>query len=65
MSDEMQPVERKRGRPRSAVPHSRVMTWLPVEVHDRLIRIANARETSVSGLVNRIVVLTLQKPSAD
>jgi len=48
------------GRPRAAVPHSQITAWVPTAVHDRLVRMATARDVSVSRLVNRIVLLQLE-----
>lgn len=50
----------RRGRPRSTVAHASVATWLPADVHDKLIIAANQREMSVSALVRRVLVLTLK-----
>jgi len=52
----------KRGRPRVAVPKagSMVATWLTPDEHDKLIRAAQARELSVSGLV-RALIKSFQK----
>jgi len=58
-------IVNKGGRPRAAVPHSQVSAWVPTDVHDRLVRMAVAHEVSVSRMVNRIVLLTLQDPPAD
>jgi hypothetical protein len=48
-------VGRRRGRPKSAEPGSTVSTWLPVSDHDRLVRIANRREMSVSEYVGTVL----------
>lgn len=51
--------ERRRGRPRMADPGSSVSTWLRTDEHDRLIRLAMERETTVSALVRSLVILRL------
>ncbi len=52
--------ERRRGRPRSSEPGATVCTWLPPDAHDKLIRIANRREKSVSALVRELLILRLR-----
>ncbi len=47
------------GRPPSDRPHNSVSTWLPSDAHDRLIKLANAREQSVSSLVRQLLILRL------
>jgi hypothetical protein len=46
---------RPRGRPPVEDPGSPVTTWIPSREHDRLIRIAHAREVSVSSLVRELL----------
>jgi hypothetical protein len=46
---------RPRGRPPVEDPGSPVMTWIPSSEHDRLIRIAQARDVSVSSLVRELL----------
>lgn len=46
---------RKPGRPRSDEPKTTVSTWLPTKEHDRLIRLANERDQSVSQTVRQIL----------
>ncbi len=53
------PVERRRGRPRMDEPGSAVTTWLRPDEHDRLIKLANAREQTVSSLVRSLLILRL------
>ena len=53
---------RKRGRPRAQVQSTAVMTWVPTTLHDKLIRIANKRDVSVSQLLKQIVVFQLDRP---
>ena len=48
------------GRPRSAEPSTSVCTWLPESYHDRLIKIAKHRRTSVSSVVKDIVIRQLR-----
>jgi hypothetical protein len=48
------------GRPRNVEPSSSVSTWLPAGEHDKLIRLANEEETSVSALVRRLLRLRLR-----
>ena len=58
------PLHRKGGRPRSAVPSSRVSGVVPAQHHDRLARIAIRRGVSVSRLVGRAVMLFLRDESS-
>lgn len=53
MSD--QPDRRKPGRPKSDEPKTAVMTWISAQEHDRLIRLANQREQSVSQTVRQLL----------
>lgn len=46
---------RPRGRPKADEPKSTVSTWLPTHEHDKLIRLANERDTSVSALVRELL----------
>jgi hypothetical protein len=54
------------GRPRNAELGSRVMTWIPVSTHQRLIRIAAAEsirvghQVSVSAVVKHLILLGLR-----
>ena len=50
---------RRRGRPMSAEPSSRVTTWIPAKYHDALIRVANEKDISVSALVNQVLTKAL------
>jgi hypothetical protein len=56
------PLERRRvGRPRVDMePLERVSTRLPTPVYDRLVTIANERDTSVSMLVRQLLVIRLK-----
>lgn len=42
---------RRRGRPKSDVPHIRVSTWIPEAEFDRLVRIAQEKDVSLSTLI--------------
>jgi cytidylate kinase len=53
--DSMVVVGRRRGRPKSAEPGSTVSTWIPASEHDRLVRIANRHEMSVSEYVGAVL----------
>jgi hypothetical protein len=57
--ERVEPV-RPRGRPRVDEPLERVSTRLPIPVYDRLVEIANQRETSVSMLVRQLLILRLK-----
>jgi predicted HicB family RNase H-like nuclease len=50
----------RRGRPRVEEPLASVSVRLPVNVHDRLCRIAQYREQSVSSLVRQLLVLRIK-----
>lgn len=49
------PERRRPGRPRSEEPKTSVSTWIPAREHDRLIRLANQREQSVSETVRQLL----------
>lgn len=49
-------AQKGRGRPPVQEPRSTVSTWLPASAHDRLIKVANAREMSVSAIVRHIII---------
>lgn len=53
-------VARPRGRPRVEEQRSTVSTWLPASQHDRLIRLANQQEKSVSALVRSLLLLRIR-----
>jgi predicted HicB family RNase H-like nuclease len=59
MSD--QPERRKPGRPRADEPRTSVSSWIPARDHDRLIRLANQREVSVSTLVSQMLSARLNR----
>lgn len=50
----------KRGRPRVDVPLTSLSIRVPAPVHDRLIRIANRAEKSLSELVRDVLILRLR-----
>jgi len=49
-----------RGRPRAEEPGTSVSTWLRPAEHDKLIRLANKHETSISSLVRQLLILKLR-----
>lgn len=51
---------RGRGRPRVEQPLSSVSVRLPQAYHDRLIRLANLRDQSVSRTVRQLLILRLR-----
>ena len=55
-----EPERRKSGRPKSVEPSSSVCAWLRASDHDRLVKLAMTRRTSVSSLVREIIVLTIR-----
>lgn len=56
MAKEHDESPRPRGRPKSDEPGSTVSSWLSAQEHDRLIRLAEQQETSVSALVRQLIV---------
>lgn len=48
------------GRPRAEEPGSAVTTWLRQSEHDKLIRLANKHETTISSLVRSLLILKLR-----
>jgi len=60
MDDQPKPVPpRGRGRPRVEAPLERVSTRIPTPHYDRLVRLANKRDQSVSALIRQLLVLKL------
>jgi hypothetical protein len=55
-------VKRKRGRPRSEVPKTALVAWVPTAYHQRLKRIATARDVSVSALLCTVLDKALTPP---
>lgn len=46
---------KKPGRPRATEAKTSVSAWIPAREHDRLIRLANQREQSVSETVRQLL----------
>jgi len=57
----MTPEKPLRGRPKSSEPSNTVSTWLPAAEHDKLIKLANKQETSVSSLVRQLLAYKLNR----
>lgn len=53
--------KRRGGRPRAEEPGSRVSVWLPASTHDRLIKLANQKDVSVSSLVRTLLTLKISR----
>ena len=53
--DSLLVVGGKRGRPRAKEPGSSVSTWIPVSHHDQLVKLANAKEMTVSAFVKDLL----------
>ena len=53
-------LARKRGRPKVDAVSVRVSTWLPLPMADKLIRVAQARDESISKLVRSLLALRLK-----
>ena len=49
-----------RGRPASEEPHTTVTAYIPVSQYDRIVKLANKRDQSVSSLVKQLLVLRLR-----
>lgn len=49
-----------RGRPKSAAPSSSVSCWLPAVTHDKLIRLAQKEERSISACIRQLLILKLR-----
>ena len=43
------------GRPSAREPGSRITTWVPASEHERLIRLANQRDESLSAYLRRVL----------
>jgi hypothetical protein len=50
----------KPGRPKAAEQGAKLSTWVPTSQYDRLLKLANAREQSISGLVRDLLRLKLR-----
>jgi hypothetical protein len=55
------PQRRPRGRPRVDEPRSTVSTWVPASYHDRLVKMANRQDVSVSMLVRSLLMLQIKR----
>ncbi len=54
------PTERRgRGRPRVETQMEQVATRIPVAYYDRLVQVANKRETSVASLIRQLLIVRL------
>jgi len=53
--------DRRRGRPRVAEPRSTLSTWVPAREYDRLVKMANHREQSLSSLVRDLLSISRAK----
>lgn len=62
MNADHEPVlpPRPRGRPRVNEPRASVSTWLPAGAHDRLIRLAQQQEQSISATIRQLLILRLR-----
>jgi hypothetical protein len=54
------PGGRRGGRPRAKEAGSRISVWLPVSAHDRLIKLANEQEQSISACVRALLSVKLR-----
>lgn len=63
MSEQTEPslviVGARRGRPRVEEPRVSVSSWIPESQYDKLVRLANKREQSVSSLVKDLLKLRI------
>jgi len=50
------------GRPRAPEPGATVCAWLSASDHDRLVRLAQSREQSVSALVRSLLIMRIPQP---
>ena len=53
--------ERRRGRPRVEQPQERLSTRLPTPEYDRLVKLAQQREQSLSALVRDLLTISRRK----
>lgn len=51
-----EPAPRGRGRPKAAEQGVSVMTWVKASEYDRLVKIANQREATVSSTVRSLLL---------
>jgi hypothetical protein len=59
MSDKT-PLQRPRGRPKADESSTRVSSWVRDSEYDRLVKMANQREQSVSKLVRSLLMMRLK-----
>lgn len=52
-------VPRPRGRPKVSEPSTPVSAWVKTSQYDKLVRLANQRDTTVSQLVRDLIKLRL------
>jgi hypothetical protein len=52
-------AQRGRGRPKATEPGASLSTWLRASEYDRLVKLANQRDTSVSALARTLIVRRL------
>jgi hypothetical protein len=55
------PARRKPGRPRAAVPHINLSSWVPVPVYDQLAQAADRRNESLSELACKVLTASLKR----
>lgn len=61
MAKEPETMQRPRGRPRADEPLSTsVSAWVRPNEYDRLVKMANQREQSVSALVRSLLIMKLR-----
>lgn len=58
MSDAPPKPANRGGRPKAPEPGARVTTWVRSAEYDRLLRLAKAREQSLSGVVRDLLKLS-------
>lgn len=56
----MSKPDKPRGRPKADEPGSTVSTWLRTGEHDKLVKLAQQQETSISALVRQLLALKLR-----
>jgi hypothetical protein len=54
------PIAKPRGRPRVDPKGTRVSSWVRPNEYDKLVRMANQKEVSLSSLVRSLLVLKLR-----
>ena len=54
------PIQKNRGgRPPAREPGTSLTIWVPTQAHDRIVRLAERDNRSVSAFVRRLVILQL------